>query len=100
MAPMPSPTQNVGQRRSRIVLPKTLRSGMAGRLSRVAVAGAVVRQEDFLEARLDASHVADLESCGGLDERVQAAHYRASEYLAVDGQVLDTGQGGERLERD
>src|ERR1035437_3427715 len=100
MAPMPSPTQNVGPRRSRIVLPKTLRSSMARPLSRVAVAGAVVRQEDFLEARLDASHVADLESCGGLDERVQAAHDRASEYLAVDGQVLDTGQVGERLQRD
>src|ERR1035437_1002349 len=100
MAPMPSPTQNVGQRRSRIVLPKTLLSSMAGRLSDGAVGGAVVGQEYLLEAGLDAAQVANLEPRCDFDEGIEAAHDRASEDLAVYGEVPDAGQIGERLDRD
>src|ERR1035437_3276733 len=100
MAPMPSPTQNVGQRRSRIVLPKTLRSSIAGRLSGGTVAGTVVGQEDLLKARFDTPDVPDFEARGGLDERVEAAHDRAAERLAVHREVLDAGQVSECLHRN
>src|SRR5450759_3617236 len=112
MAPMPRPTQKVGQRRSRTVFQKTLRSSMGRLLARGRTARSVasslaqsltrsvVGHEDLLEARFDAPQVADLEPRGGLHESVEAAHDRAPESLPVDGQVPHAGQARERLDRD
>ena len=59
MPAIPREIQNVGQRRSRTVLVNTLRSSMSG-LLRGVVTGAVVRQEDLLQARLHAPQAVEV----------------------------------------
>src|ERR1035437_3993274 len=104
---MPRETQKVGQRRSRIVLVKTLRSSMARLVPsavRVACAGAgdsgsraVVSHEDLFKARFDRPHVGDLEARRGLDQSIQAALDRALEDTVVHADVDDPRKAAECL---
>src|SRR5450759_1918480 len=83
-----------------MVLVKTLRSSMARLRSGNSLAGPVVGQEDLFQAGIYAPQVTDLVARRGLDQRVQAAHHRAAESLAIDDQVPHARQAGERLGRD
>src|SRR5450759_590119 len=107
---MPKETQNVGQRRSRIVLVKTLRSNMARVLpsalgaslgrTRDGVARPVVGHEYLLEACLDCPEVPDLEAGRGLDQSIQAALDGAAKQAIIDLEVADAGHAGKGLGLD
>src|SRR5450759_1288739 len=99
---MPRETQKVGQRRSRIVLVKTLRSSMARLVPSAGGGGprAVVGHEDLLEACLDGPEVPNLEAGRGLDQSIQAALDGALENPTFDTDVEDPRKAAECLDRD